>query len=186
MANNIAEKILENFKFGGKLMEEGTRTNIDDFLTVRGFGGYGYGGGYGGGGGSLYTGNNVLAAKAHAEGTGIGENIKSNRFLMDRGMESIRDSFENAQRDRQFSNLSKEHTDLERRVNDQNAAMVATLNDVRSESAACCCETQKLILAENGKTREEFQKSLLESANARVTQLETIAAIKESGGHGRG
>lgn len=179
-----------------------------------GYGGYGRGGGIGvgyggggyGGGGMLYPGNSVLAAEAHANGTSVKEAIDCNSKFSAASAQGMMQAFENGNRQQQFFELSREHTDLERRLNDQNAAAIATQNDVRSEVAACCCETQKsiaeaakeaakcccdaqlqqckdtadlkaLIISENAETRNQMRGDALAAANAKIIQLETINAL---------
>jgi len=69
----LADLIVNELKKGGNndMPNDYSRTNIDDFLTVRGFGGYGYGGGGGGYGGGGYGGHGgILREDAHADGTG--------------------------------------------------------------------------------------------------------------------
>jgi hypothetical protein len=73
--NEFKSQVIPEIKLGENTMDD-TRTNIDDFLTVRDFGG-GYGGmgggGYGGGGmgthganGAFGTGANAVRIDAHA------------------------------------------------------------------------------------------------------------------------
>ncbi len=179
---------------GNDKMPYDGRTNIDDFLTVRGFGGYGYGGGgYGGGGyGGGHTGDSYLSAKAHAEGTGVTANILANRALSSQGLDRLSEGFEATFRSMQFNNLSKEHNDLERRVNDQNAALIGTLNDVSREAAKCCCEAK--LLAETNKceilsaiaaeSKDTINRELA-AANAELIHLRTVNALDDKDGHGR-
>ena len=174
---------------------------LDTLRAGRGSGGgYGYGGGEGGYGGyGLHAGNSVLAARAHADGTAIKEAIDKNGIIAIQGMDGIKQSFEDGTRTQQFFELSREHTDLERRVNDQNAALVGTLNDLRSDFKDCCCETQKLIIAEGTRTRELMLTTELQNAKdsnnitatvnginnaAALNTAAIIAAIQNGGGHG--
>lgn len=178
-------------------MEENTRTNIDDFLTVRGFGGYGGYGGYGGGGGGYGHGGSGYFASPGANAVRINRNAE----LINRGEDSIRDLFNFNNINDKFATLQaaitghafnalRENADLSRQLADcccDNKVATAELKAVLlKEIGDCCCETQKLVISENSRTREEFQKSILETANARITQLETINAINASdGGHRR-
>ena len=168
--------------------------------------GVGYGGGGYGGGGILYPGNSVLAAEAHANGTAVKEAIDCNANTAQAGISGMVQSFENGNRQQQFFELSREHTDLERRLADSNTANIAQQNDIRAEMAKCCCETQRsiaeaakeaakcccdaqlqqckdtadlkaLIIAENAETRNQMRGDALAAANAKIIQLETINAL---------
>jgi hypothetical protein len=180
-----------------KMPYEG-RADIDDLLAFRGLGGagvlgFGYGGGYGqGGGGSLYHGNNSLAAEAHADGTARGENIKANRALVSQGLDRISDNFEATFRGMQFSELSREHVDLERRLNDSNRDTTAIINALRAEMAKCCCESKLLatenkseILAAISVEAKDTLNRELAAANAELIHLRTVNALGDKDGHGR-
>ncbi len=182
---------------GNDKMPYDGRTDISDLLTWRGVGGpgvlgFGYGGGYGGGGqGGGHIGDSFLSSKAHAEGTGVLASILANRELNSQGLDRLTENFESTFRSMQFNNLSKEHTDLERRVNDQNAAMIATMNAFRAESAECCCEAKLLatenkseILAAIAAGDKDTLTRELGLARDRINQLEIIDAVGDK--HGRG
>lgn len=178
-----------------------------------GYGGYGGGIGVGAGGGGGYHGGHymadpIVAANAHVDGSAVKEAIDCNARTATAGIGGMVQSFENGNRQQQFFELSREHTDLERRINDQNAAQVGTMNDLRAEAAKCCCETQKaiaeaakdaakcccdaqlqqckdtadlkaLIIAENAETRNQMRGDALAAANAKIVQLETINALSD-------
>ncbi len=183
----------EGNKESNEMPYEG-RTNIDDFLTVRGFGGYGYGGGgYGGSGyGGGHTGDSFLSAKSHAEGTAIGANILANRDIDAISHRDLSRDLDKSFRTMEHDNLSREHVDLERRVNDQNAALIGTMNDLRAEAAKCCCEAK--LLAEKNKceiltaiaaeSKDTINRELA-AANAELIHLRTINALDDKDGHGR-
>ena len=166
------------------------------------------GGGYGGYHGGHYMADPIVAANAHVDGSAVKEAIDCNAKTAQSGIGGMIQSFENGNRQQQFFELSREHTDLERRINDQNAASISTQNDIRSEIAACCCDTQKaiaeaakdaakcccdaqlqqckdtadlkaLIIKENSETRELIRGDALMAANAKITQLETINALSD-------
>jgi hypothetical protein len=173
-------------------------------------GGYGYGGGGYGGGGGIHAGNSVLAATAHADGTAQNARIEnladSTRLAFDSNQEQIRES----RTQEQFSRLSDNQFRAEIRASDQHASGTAALTavefrnldrlrdierlvvDSAKEAAECCCDTQKLILAEGNETRAlalaiegRSTVAALHMAQARITQLETINAL-DNGRHGRG
>lgn len=146
-------------------------------LSGGGYGGYGIGvGGRGGyGGGSLYTGNNVLAAEAHADGTARGALGKHTLDMIS----NQGDRFEDAARAKEFSDmrmaisntretLSREISDNRveaiRIAGDNRVELTKSLSDIAKENAKCCCETQKLVIAENSKTRELIKDNALRSA----------------------
>lgn len=122
-----------------------SRTNIDDFLTVRGFGGYGYGGGGYGGGGSLYTGNNVLAADAHADGSGRGENIKANRHFAAYGHAKLSDEHDTIERNAQFHQLFEQNSDNAMGAERRFLALNNQIADNAAKAAECCCKLGKEI-----------------------------------------
>lgn len=142
--------MVENVKQMGEndMGDYNSRTNIDDFLTVRGFGGgYGYGGGYGGGGGggSLYTGNNVLAAEAHANGTALKEAVDCNSRQFLSGLDRVSDQAEETRRLMSFESVNKNITDSEFRGLDRQRDLERILNQNSKDAAECCCDTQKAI-----------------------------------------
>lgn len=172
--------------------------------------GYG-GGGYGGhGGGVGYPGNSVLAAGVHADGTPIKTAIDCNAKIASQAIDGMSDRFEDLTRNNSFGRVIDGQTNLERRINDQNAAQIATVNDFRrdndknfcetqrsiaqsaKEAAACCCaaqlqackdhaELKSLIIKENSETRELIRGDALAAANAKIIQLETINALDKHG-----
>ncbi len=122
------------------------RTNIDDFLTVRGFGGYGYGGGgYGGGGGSLYTGNNVLAADAHADGSGRGENIKANRHFAAYGHSRLSDEHDTIERNAQFHQIFEQNANAAMGAERRFISLSEKISENAAKAAECCCKLGKEI-----------------------------------------
>lgn len=161
-------------------MENGS-VNPSELATLSllsgGYGGYGIGvGGRGGySGGSLYTGNNVLAAEAHADGTARGALGKHTLDMIS----NQGDRFEDAARAKDFSDLrmaiSNTREILSREINDNRVEAIRvagdnrveltkSLSDIAKENAKCCCETQKLIIAENSKTRELMQTDAIRTA----------------------
>ena len=191
--------------------------NPNDLATLSLLNGYGRGGGVGVGGG--YSGgyghtiaDPIVAANAHVDGSAVKEAINCHASSARLGMDAITGSFENATRDRQFAELSKGQSDVERRLCDQNTAQTAIINDLRAEAAKCCCETHKaiaeaakdaakcccdaqlqackdtselkaLIIKENSTTRELIRGDALAAANAKITQLETINALSGNSHH---
>ncbi len=185
MADSIAEKILKQLNNRGENNMEGNygRTNIDDFLTVRGFGGYG--GGYGGGGYGGHGG--VLREDAHADGTGRGENIKCNRDVMRDGHMFLSREHQDIVRNDQFSETSR-----------QIGTLQGSIADAKAEAARCCCEAKTLTLETkadltnliNGTTIEGLKADKADNHNTAVlnalTQMSNaIAALAaNSNSHG--
>ena len=179
-------------------MENGFSTS-DAILTQAMSGGFGNnrGGGsqWGGSGYGYHTGNQVLAAEAHANGTATKEAIDCNAIRFTDGLNSLSSSFENQTRANQIDSVTKNLTDAEFRNSDRfsNAEFRSIdrqrdieriLVDNAKEAAACCCETQKLILAEGNETRAlvlavegRTNVAALAAAQARINQLETINAL---------
>lgn len=182
-------------------------------LQSRGFGGgsggygYGVGGGMGGYGGGNVVGNSVLAADAHANGTATNAKADCNAQRFSDGLGSLSDQFENVARTAQFdrlnenisdqefrtaaalTSLNKDITDQEFRGIDRQRDIERTLGENAKEAAACCCETQKLILAEGNETRalvlaveSRANVASLAAAQAKITQLETINALSRHHG----
>lgn len=146
MANDIAEILIRKLNNTGENeMPNYNRTNIDDFLTVRGFGGYGGygGGGYGGGGYGGHGG--ILREDTHADGTGRGENIKANRHAIYEGHNLLsREHGEierNAQFHQLFEQIANSNMGAERRFGD----LQRQLCDNALEALKCCCENKEAI-----------------------------------------
>lgn len=80
-------------------------------------------------------------------------------------------------------------TNMEFRSLDRQRDIEKLVVDGQKEAAACCCdakleackntaEIKALVIQENSKTRELIQSDALEQARAKITQLETINALK--------
>lgn len=164
-----------------------------------GMGGYGYGQG-------LQVGNSVLAANAHADGTGTGNNVRNlaelTRFGFDSNQEQIRetrtiDQF-NGIRDNQFraelrgsdqvSALARDVANNAREMDKTCCTLQQSIADAAKDAAQCCCdakleackntaELKALVISENSATRELIRGDALAAANAKITQLETINAL---------
>jgi len=176
-------------------MDNDTGVNNNDAATLAllaggvGYGGYGRGG-HGGGYGSLYTGNSVLAAQAHADGTATKEAIDGNADLI----RAQANAFENAERSRQVSDLTMQSANNELRITDrinnielnalrsQADTLVAINNNAKDAAACCCdakleaqknaCDTQKLVVEENAKTRELIQANALKEAERELDRAD--------------
>lgn len=159
-------------------------------------------GGYGYGGDMLSAGNSVLSADAHANGTATKEAIDCHSTRFSDGLNTLSSQFDNQTRSGQFAVVNKNISDAEQRLSDLSVAsefrsldrqrdIERTIADNAKESAKCCCETQKLIVAEGNETRAlilavegRANVAQLASAQAKITQLETINALN-AGGHGK-
>ena len=145
-----------------------TRTNIDDFLTVRGFGGgyggyggYGGGGGYGHGGSGYYASPGANAVRINRNAEKIGDQADCTRTILGKGLDSVRDNFENLMRANDHQGLVKAISDSEFRGSDRLRDLERIVNGNAKDAAECCCELRALITAENARTREEMLKSAL-------------------------
>lgn len=167
-------------------------TDISDVLTVRGagigFGGYGLGGYAGGGRGSFASPEanavriNGVESTVNQHASCINGTLESltrtlssdatNKNIIDGNMRICdRLSAMENQRGQDLLFVSRELSAI--RAEGAKQAADATIENLK-----CCCETQKLVISENSKTREEFQKSLLEEARAQ------LAAQHSHGHHG--
>jgi hypothetical protein len=168
-------------------------------LLARGFGGYGggYGNGLSGGGG--YSGGGYLTAEAHANGTATKEAIDCNSAQFLSGLDRVSDQNKETRDNFRFDQLSQSINNQEFRSLDRQRDIERLMTDNAKDSAKCCCDakllasqnacdTQKLVSAEANATRElilavegRSNIRLLDAANAKITQLETINAL--SGHH---
>jgi hypothetical protein len=177
-------------------MNYGAGIDVASLLLARGVGG-GYGGGYGGFGGhggyggSYGGGNSFLAAEAHANGTAVKEAIDGNRDLFNVGIDRISAQNKEGRDNFLFSQTLKAIADTELRSLDRQRDIERLIGSNATEFAKCCCETQKLIVSESTQTRELILEvegraniRLLDAANAKITQLETINALSGNGHHG--
>ena len=133
-------------------MENDGRTNIDDFLTVRGFGG-GYGGyGYGGGGqghGGVYGtresfNGTVDVALLNANRR---ENAQEHTAIIAQG----RDNAVNAR----FTNIEK------------------ALCDARTEAATCCCENKAAIANSKAEVLTEIKNTTISGLQSELLACRT-------------
>lgn len=170
------------------------RTNIDDFLTVRGFGG-----GYWGGNGMGVNGP-VFQHSVDDVKSKIGSEGQCNRDIFTGQLRNVFDAFENQTRANEFnrvcdklSNIDSRNTDnqfrAELRTNDRIAALQAEVTQNAKDAALCCCkleaqaeknkaELSALIIKENSQTRNEILTDNLAQARAE------IARLKSHGHHG--
>jgi hypothetical protein len=194
--------------------------DTNSLLLARGVGGYGgYGmGGFGGGGmggygthganGAFGTGANAVRIDAHSatHAAGLENLLDQNQFQTTN--KNIVDGFSRAS-DTSTANVNRVADNqfrAELRGSDQVAASLAVMNDMRSDMAKCCCETQKtvaeaakeaaaccceaklqackdhgdlkaLVIEQNSMTRALMTTTALDSANAKIIQLETINAL---------
>jgi len=145
-------------------MENGFGTN--DIITGRGLGigGFGYGG-YGSGG-YLQAGNSVLAANAHADGTGVGKMVECNGNAQSAQLDRLSGQNEETRRILQNDETRKDIADLRL----QNAVTSGQkdlffsdkLSTMAAANAKCCCDTQLLIVKENSETRELINSRALQ------------------------
>jgi len=149
-----------------------------DILTGRGLGLYGFGG-YG----DLSCGNSSLAALTHADGTALGAKIDCNSGSLEAALNRISDQNEETRRIIQSDELKALifNGQLNSAILDgqQNVAMADRLNDIKSEAAKCCCDTQKLIIEENSKTREFINAQALKTAEREIDVLRGQANTQE-------
>ncbi|MCK5611264.1 hypothetical protein KAR91_55855 [Candidatus Pacearchaeota archaeon] len=164
-------------------------------LLYGGGGGYGRGGGigvgYGGGGGyggsMLHAGNSVLAAEAHADGSGRGENIKANRDFSTIGFNSITSDNRESRIQDSFRDLFRNNADdsrrnddkfaeVERRSDDRTAAVLGQINDHRAESTNSIHRAEVSSLKNHCEVKEKIAEcccetqKLIVSSETRLTE----------------
>ena len=132
--------MIENGNAGGSL-------NPNDLATLSLlYGGGGrYGGGPGVGMGGGYPGSGYLTAEAISNGTAVKEAIDGNAKMGSRGMDNIADRFEDATRADNFSRVCERIVELSADLSRNQLFNAEKINDVRAETAKCCCDTQKAI-----------------------------------------
>jgi len=171
-------------------MENGFGTN--DIITGRGLGigGFGYGG-YGSGG-YMQAGNSMLAANAHADGTGLGRTVECNGRSQAAQLDRLSDQNEETRRILQNDEIRKDISDfrLQDAITDgqQNLAMADRLAAMSAAQAKCCCDIELSIVKDGGATRElinsralqDTQRDLDRCLSERQTQT-IIAACGCSG-----
>lgn len=160
-------------------------------------------GGYGRGGGSLYAGNSVLAAEAHANGTAVKEAVDCNKDLQAAQLDRISAQNLEGRANTRTEILTKSISDSEFRGIDRLRDIERDLVVGQKESALCCCETQKemaagfaataLTASENQAATQasiadlktsNIERELL-AAQSKINQLEIINAINSGNGHHR-
>jgi len=154
-------------------MENGFGAN--DIITGRGLGIGGFG--YGGYGMNLGTGNSVLAASAHADGTGIGKMVECNGNAQAAQLDRLSGQNEETRRIIQNDETRKDIADfrLQNAILDgqNNVALCDRFATLSAANAKCCCDTQLLVVKENSATRELVVKENSETrelVNARALQ----------------
>lgn len=130
-------------------------------------------------GGSLYSGNSMLAAGAHADGTAVKTAVDCHASSMNSALDRISAQNFEGRFNQAITSLRDGQFQLEIRTNDQARATDRTLNDMRLEQCRCCeeskllnCQTesrlaQRMEAIETGRVRDENAK-----LQARVNQLE--------------
>lgn len=150
----------------------------NDIITGRGLGigGFGYGTG-------MTYGNSVLAADAHANGTGVAKMVECNAISNAASLDRISAQNEETRRILQGDELKKIVTDgqLQDAIlgGQDKVALCDRFNALSKENAACCCETQKLVISENSKTRELINAQALKTAEREIDVLRGQANTQE-------
>lgn len=194
---------------GENNMENGSSLNATEIAVgslLAGRGGYGYGGGAWGGAGGYapFAGpaSNAVRINRNADLTRLSldrvsdQAEETRRILQAQNTaDQIMDGF-NRVCDRQVDSefrTSDRLRDIEREIAANARLTTAELSGIKLQSCQdkadiltavkdCCCETQKLVISENSRTREEFQRSLLEECRSRADRLETVNAITQACG----
>jgi hypothetical protein len=160
------------------------RTNIDDFLTVRGFGG-GWGlGGWGGGGQGVFAspGANAVRLNRNAEIT-KSEN-SCNRHLFGQALDQIQNSFENQTRAGEFQQVCNKLAEVGSSITDNqfraelrsaDKATFIGIDQKLDKLADCCCEQK--VEAAKAETRSVERFCELKAGQAEIKA--TLAANKE-------
>lgn len=167
------------------------RTNIDDFLTVRGFGG-GYGGYMGGG-----YGPSAGIGASYAGLGSIQHGIECNRDIYQSGNQTVLTGIENLERANSFNRLCDKLSDQNTVIGQNMLQLTRDQNDARAEAAKCCCDIK--VQAANDKAElkadiKELEVSRLkdelskarDANNISETVERTLAAMKNCGCCGGG
>jgi hypothetical protein len=131
-----AEGMYKNEKENDSM--DNSRTNIDDFLTVRGFGGYG--GGYGGGGHGSFSGPTANAIRTDNVGVTVSREADCTRDLNKEVAERFNNSTETLIRNIQFQNQNDAITTLGRDLKNSQIEALNAAHANSVESLKCCCE----------------------------------------------
>ena len=175
--------------------------NTADVLLNRGLNGaYGYGSQYGREFASDASNAVRIESASAANAAGLENLLDQNQFAATNtniveGHNRITDSINlsdnriNDNINRSSDRQSDMSTAAEFRSLDRQRDIERILNQNAKEAAACCCETQKLILSEGNETRAlvlaveaRANVASLAVAQARITQLETIDALSQRRG----
>jgi len=146
-------------------MENATGFGTNDIITGRGLGIGGFG--YGGYGGYMQTGNSVLAANAHADGTGLGKTVECSGRAQAAQLDRLSSQNEESRRILQNDAIKKDITDFQLQSvvtsGQKDLFFAGKLADMSTANAKCCCDTQLLVVKENSATRELINARALDS-----------------------
>lgn len=154
-------------------MENGFGTQ--DIITGRGLGIGGFGYGYGG--------YNSPAGVALSDGTALAAKVECNQSANSASLDRISDQNEENRRILQSDRLNDKISSnaLESAIlnGQRDVAMADRLAKISADAALCCCETQKLVLEENNKTRELINAQALKTAEREIDVLRGNANTQE-------
>lgn len=149
-------------------MENGVNSfGTSDIITGRGLGingfGYGYNAGY-------------LREGALADGTALKAAIDCHSAEFGAGLDRV--SAQNAETRNilKLDEILKGQSDLEFRSLDRQRDIEKQLYDNAAAAASCCCETQKLIVAENAKTRDLINNNTIADLNRQLSDCKSEKA----------
>lgn len=151
--------------------------------------GYRYGGAWGGGyPGSPFADFGSNAVRINATKQSVEDQADCTREVLSLQNSATRDSFENIQRSNQFASIKDGQFQSELRTNDRLRDLEMLMIQNAKDAAKCCCDAKleaeknkcEILSAIAAQTKETITREL-DAANARITQLETINAIVNSG-----
>lgn len=135
------------------------------------------------------------AVRIERNGDVAAERSVGTRSVIDNGFEAIRDQFSSAHQDDQFNRIcariqdtdnrsSDQRFQSELRTNDRLLALQAEMNENARDAAKCCCdlklqmcEDKSSLLSAIAAVESRGIERSLNTATARITQLETINAL---------
>ena len=157
-------------------MENGIGNN--DAATLALLSGGGYGGigignrGYGAG----IAPSNVLRENVLADGTALKAASDCHMDQLSAALDRISAQNSETRNILKLDEITKGQSDSEFRILDRQRDAEKQLYDNAAAAASCCCETQKLIVAENAKTRDLINSNTIADLNRQLSDCKSSNA----------
>jgi len=167
-------------------------------LLAGGRGGVGYGGAWGGGGEycNTFANPSANAVRIDRNGQMIEDHADATRMVMESNFRGLSDGFiaqaaaDNVNRictaiQASDNRAADQRFQSELRTNDRLLALQAEINANAREAAKCCCDLKLQMCEDKSELKADILavesravERALNAANAKITQLETINALK--------